>query len=194
MQRKRRKWAFQKRTWRTVFRSLVCHVSVSAIFVSVDRAARLHVDKIVSKVGVLYQCCVQWMCEGNSSDSRFCSSVILYQRLQTPEGLLCSCWTLQLQRPAIRGLDQPVGVHVGGFSHTQTQGPAHRLTVPEQKAAILSKPLQQSLGGLTPNPAVVDGADQPPLALHVSSETAARMRWRWEGAAALIFCSVWDRG
>lgn len=54
---------------------------------------------------------------------------------------------------------------------TQTVGSLHRLTVSQQKAAITSKPLQQSLRGLASNSPIVNGLDQNPLPLHAASLT-----------------------
>lgn len=57
--------------------------------------------------------------------------------------------------------------------HTQTEGPRHRLAVSQQKAAVLSKHLQQLLRDFAPNSAVVDGANEDPIRLHVASEAGA---------------------
>ncbi len=56
--------------------------------------------------------------------------------------------------------------------HTQTVGPLHSLAVPQHKAPIMSKPLQQPFCGLGSNPPVVNRLDQHALPLHVASEAA----------------------
>lgn len=71
---------------------------------------------------------------------------------------------------------------------TQTVGSLHRLAVSQQKAAVASEPLQQSLRGITSNSPIVNGPDQNPLPLHVASltlvgrcerATDCRSRWMW---------------
>lgn len=63
---------------------------------------------------------------------------------------------------------------------TQAVGPRHRRTVPQQEAAILSEHFQQLLCVLAPNPAVVNGANEWTLPLHVASE-----------AGSVLFLCVW---
>lgn len=67
--------------------------------------------------------------------------------------------------------------------HTQTEGPLHCLAVSQQKAAIMSVPLQQPFCGLASNSPVVDGPDQRPFPFHVDSEAATHLCLTGEGAA-----------
>lgn len=56
---------------------------------------------------------------------------------------------------------------------TQAVGSGQCLAIPQQKAAVLSKPGQQHLCHLTPNPPIINGLDQHPLGLHAASVTLA---------------------
>lgn len=57
--------------------------------------------------------------------------------------------------------------------HTQAVDSLQRLTVSQQKAALMSKHGQQPLRGLASNSAVVNGADQRALLVHVASDACA---------------------
>lgn len=59
--------------------------------------------------------------------------------------------------------------------HTQTVGSLHRLTVSQQKAALMSKPLQQPLCGLASNSPIINGPEQRVFPLHVASEAGTRV-------------------
>lgn len=54
--------------------------------------------------------------------------------------------------------------------HAETVSSLHSLTVSQQKAAILSEPLQQPLCDHASNLPVIDGLDVDSFSLHVASE------------------------
>lgn len=56
---------------------------------------------------------------------------------------------------------------------TQAIGALHRLAVPQEEAALVSKPLQQSLCGSAPDAAKVEGPDQRPFHLHAEHRATA---------------------
>ena len=82
--------------------------------------------------------------------------------------------------------------------HTQTVGPLHSLTVPQQKAALTSKRLQQRLCGLASNSPVVNRLHQHPLILHVTSEAGVHhVCWvdnkGAAGCGSRVCESIWGR-
>lgn len=67
-------------------------------------------------------------------------------------------------------------LHLSVLPDTQAVGPRQCLAVPQQKAAVSSKPGQQHLGHLTPNSPIIKGLDQRALRLHAASVTRARLQ------------------
>lgn len=67
-------------------------------------------------------------------------------------------------------------LHLSVLPDAQAVGPRQRLAVPQQKAAVSSKPGQQHLGHLTPNSPIINGLDQRALRLHAASLTRARLQ------------------
>lgn len=67
-------------------------------------------------------------------------------------------------------------LHLSVLPDAQAVGPRQRLAVPQQKAAVSSKPGQQHLGHLTPNSPIINGLDQRALRLHAASVTRARLQ------------------
>lgn len=73
---------------------------------------------------------------------------------------------------------------------TQAVGALHRLAVPQQEAALVSKPLQQTLCGSAPDAAKVEGLDQRPFHLH--AERRATLRGLRQGVAThTCVCKEW---
>lgn len=54
--------------------------------------------------------------------------------------------------------------------HAETVGPLYGLTVSQQKAAVMSEPLQQPLCDHASDLPVIDGLDEDSFSLHVASE------------------------
>lgn len=67
-------------------------------------------------------------------------------------------------------------LHLSVLPDAQAVGPHQRLAVPQQKAAVSSKPGQQHLGHLTPNSPIINGLDQRALRLHAASVARARLQ------------------
>lgn len=57
---------------------------------------------------------------------------------------------------------------------TQAVGALHRLAIPQEEAALVSKPLQQTLCGSAPDAAKVEGPDQRPFHLHAERRATVR--------------------
>lgn len=71
-----------------------------------------------------------------------------------------------------------------GSPDTQAVGTLHRLAVPQEEAALVSKPLQQILCGLAPDAAKVEGLNQHPFHLH--AECRATVRGLQQGVATHV--------